>query len=219
MLSTDLMIKSNLLTRAEWKNLPCVKTESGLFIGESTVVEYWEEPIQKKLAELSTKKRGKVLEVGFGLGLASKNIQRFGPKSHFIIEAHPELVKHAVQWHSKNDNVFVISAFWEEVIEHLNGGFDGIIFDTYPTDGSNFTGGKEETINLIIPFLHYSFSLLNPSGVICFIDFFGVDENQWLAIADEYKLIYKGRYLTKVEPPQNCHYASKSTSYIIKMTK
>lgn len=217
--STNIDDKLHQMTKSEWKNLPCEITETGLKIGDSSVVEYWEEPIQKQLAKLTANKGSRILEVGFGLGLASKNIQCIKPEQHIIIEAHPEVAKHALQEHIKNHNVIIISSFWEDVIEQLVGGFDGIVFDTYPTDGSNFVGRVEDTINLVIPFLHYSASLLKSNGVICFIDFFGVDENRWFEIADDFGLTYESRHLTNVKPPHDCSYTLKANSYIIKMIK
>lgn len=40
---------------------------------------------------------GDILNVGFGLGLIDTYIQSYKPRSHTIIEAHPDVYKHMIE--------------------------------------------------------------------------------------------------------------------------
>merc|ERR1719504_232886 len=65
------------------------------------------------LARAAASRGGRVLELGFGLGIAASEIERVGVKEHWIVEC--------------NSGVFSSLP---------SGHFDGILYDTYPlTDG------------------------------------------------------------------------------------
>lgn len=58
------------------------------------VMMQWEDPLMEAHAELISQGGGKdVLNVGFGMGLVDAHLQKFAPRSHTIIEAHPEVYK------------------------------------------------------------------------------------------------------------------------------
>ncbi|MFN8003835.1 MAG: hypothetical protein U0X75_22805 [Acidobacteriota bacterium] len=66
------------------------------------VMERWEEPYMKKLAEIVTSKAsrlvaggGAVLELGFSLGLSAQFIQSCAPKHHVIIEMNRAIAEAA----------------------------------------------------------------------------------------------------------------------------
>ena len=51
----------------------------------------WEDPIMKDAAALICKEGGKILNVGFGLGLIDNYIQSYNVDEHWIIEAPPDV--------------------------------------------------------------------------------------------------------------------------------
>lgn len=59
------------------------------------VMMKWESEIMKKTAEilLPTPGQGRVLNVGFGMGIVDGYLQERRPESHVIIEAHPAVIK------------------------------------------------------------------------------------------------------------------------------
>jgi protein arginine N-methyltransferase 2 len=91
----------------------------------------WEDPIMKDAAFLICHNKGKILNVGFGLGLIDTYIQSHQVQEHWIIEAHPD-----VQNKMKNDgwgkksNVTCLFNKWQNVYDELPK-FDGIYFDTW----------------------------------------------------------------------------------------
>lgn len=56
----------------------------------------WEAPLMERHAAAICQRPGgaDVLNVGFGLGLVDEAIQRHAPRSHTIIEAHPDVYVH-----------------------------------------------------------------------------------------------------------------------------
>eukprot|EP00887_Chlorella_sp_A99_P001235 scaffold14.g1235.t1 len=87
----------------------------------------WEAPLMERHAEI----KGDVLNVGFGMGIADGFIQQHQPRSHTIVEAHPDVYRHmcAQGWDTR-PGVRVVFGRWQDVIEQL-GPFDGVFFDTY----------------------------------------------------------------------------------------
>lgn len=72
-----------------------------------------------------------MLNVGFGMGIVDTEIQKHNPRTHVIIEAHPDVIASAKErgWGDK-PGVRLVQGRWQDVIDEL-GPFDGIFFDTY----------------------------------------------------------------------------------------
>ena len=97
---------------------------------ELEVMMSWEAPIMEKSAEFVCQNGGDILEIGFGMGIASNYIQDHGVLSHTIIELHPQIAEKARQWAIDKPGVTVIEGDWIDVLPTL-GNFDGIFFDAY----------------------------------------------------------------------------------------
>ena len=91
----------------------------------------WEDPIMKKSAELICYNKGRILNVGFGLGLIDTYIQSHRVQEHWIIEAHPDVQNKMKKdgW-DKKSNVTCLFDKWQNVLDKLPK-FDGIYFDTW----------------------------------------------------------------------------------------
>lgn len=82
-----------------------------------------------------------ILNVGFGLGIVDRLFQETKPRSHVIIEAHPQVLQHmretgVYDW----PNVTVLEGRWqdfasgeglEKLLEAAQGGFDAVFVDTF----------------------------------------------------------------------------------------
>ncbi len=91
----------------------------------------WEDPIMKDAASLICHNKGKILNVGFGLGLIDTYIQSYDVDEHWIIEAHPDVQNKMKKdgW-DKKSNVTCLFDKWQNVYNELPK-FDGIYFDTW----------------------------------------------------------------------------------------
>lgn len=205
--------------RQRWKELPVEETKTGLFIGGMPVVERWEEPAQRKLAEVAARRGGPILEIGYGLGLATRAIQDAQPQQHIVVESHPQVAHRASNKLSGRTGVSVISAFWEELVDQLEPGFNGILYDVYPIDGNGFSGSIEEVKALVAPFLPHAARLLKSAGVFCFLDFQDTDDTLWQTLAEAHGLQYENRHPVGVEPSPDCSYDSISKVYVVEMSR
>jgi len=98
--------------------------------GKFQVMMEWEKPYMHACID-ALKPFGDVLEIGFGLAYSAERIQSFHPKSHTIIEFHPEVAKKAREWAKKYPHVTIVEDTWQNALPKL-GIFDCIFFDDYP---------------------------------------------------------------------------------------
>ena len=93
----------------------------------------WEGPLMVEHAKVMCPREGMdVLNVGFGLGLIDTELQKYKPRNHFIIEAHPDVYAYMKEqgW-DKKEGVTILFGRWQDVVPTLEQAFDGIFFDTY----------------------------------------------------------------------------------------
>ncbi|TNN20206.1 Protein arginine N-methyltransferase 2 isoform 1 [Schistosoma japonicum] len=88
----------------------------------------------------------RVLNVGFGMGIVDTIIQKYSPDSHFIIEAHSEVLEKMKSegWFTK-PGVRILPNKWQDAVvllakdisEGVLPRFTGIFFDTYAEDDND----------------------------------------------------------------------------------
>ena len=150
-------LKSNITFTEDGRLLDC---------NGNSVMMGWEDKIMGDAAKLICRDGGKILNVGFGLGLIDTHIQSHHPQEHWIIEAHPQVIKKMKEdgWDQKS-NVTCIFNKWQNVLEDLPK-FDGIYFDTWKDIRDSFE--------------HKIGDLLNPGGKYLFFNGKSVvSSNMW----------------------------------------
>jgi len=127
------------------------------------VMEQWEKPYMEKLAQVATSKGGKVLEVGFGLGLSASQIQRNEIEEHIIIEANAGVIERGKEWaKSQPHKVTFLHGLWQDKVAELpDGVLDGVLYDTYPLN-------KEEQHTHQFDFLSKIKPKLKSGGVLTY---------------------------------------------------
>ncbi|KAG0319817.1 hypothetical protein BGZ99_004893 [Dissophora globulifera] len=114
---------------------PLHYTEDGdrlLDAEKNGVMMGWELPLMVRHAEVICPEEGlRVLNVGFGLGLIDKELQKRSPMQHTIIEAHPDVYAQMLkQGWDKKPGVKILFGRWQDVLDQLEV-YDGIFFDTF----------------------------------------------------------------------------------------
>lgn len=100
------------------------------------VMMEWEATLMRRSAELLLPTPGlRVLNVGHGMAIIDSIFQEKQPKSHHIIEAHPDVLKRMKEqgWYEK-PGVVIHEGRWQDVVPGLvekNEMFDAIYFDTF----------------------------------------------------------------------------------------
>jgi protein arginine N-methyltransferase 2 len=119
----------------------------------------WETTLMRHSAEHLVPANGlRVLNIGHGMGIIDGIFQEKNPKSHHIIEAHPDVLQRMKEqgWYEK-PGVVIHEGRWQDVVPGLvdkNELFDAIYFDTF----------AEEYKALRDFFTEYVIGLLDPAG-------------------------------------------------------
>lgn len=125
-----------------------IYTEDGRLLDEygNAVMMDWETPMMKKSAEIVCRNGGRILNVGFGLGIVDRFIQQQNIDEHWIIEPHIDVYTKMFEdgWHLK-PNVKILFGDWQWYFKYLPK-FDGIYFDTHEDDYVYFL---ENTPNIL----------------------------------------------------------------------
>ena len=126
---------------------PYTFTENSILKGKKVVMHNWETPVMERMARFVCSggwaERNDILEIGFGMGIASNFIQQYNPTSHTICEIDPEVIQRLEEWASDKPNVKIVKGDWYKNIDNF-GKYDGILFDTF--DDSNLFYFVEEFI-------------------------------------------------------------------------
>jgi hypothetical protein len=100
------------------------------------VMVQFERPLMEKTAEILCRGGGHVLNVGFGCGLVDEAIAKRSPRSHTIVEAHPQVLEWMAEdgWMHR-PNVHVLADCWEDVDwTRFRHRFDAVFEDVFPFD-------------------------------------------------------------------------------------
>jgi len=195
--------------KEDWKDAKADFSDKDLKIFGYAVMEDWETPYMKDLADIAASGGGVVLELGFGMAISAKFIQQHNIKRHIIIEANHDVAEKAREFaKTAPHSVEVLEGFWEEVIDKVpDGSVDGILFDTYPlTD-------KELYQNHFF-FFPFAYKKLKSGGVFTYysdeIKKFGKVHLEKLQEASFKERNIKYR-LCKINPPKDCEYWKANT--------
>ena len=196
--------------KKEWIHTKPIYSGKELTIKSYPVMERWEDGYMKSLASVVTSNGGKILEVGFGMGISAGYIQKSKKiKNHTIIECHPDVVKHAKKIFPrviKNKRLIILEGFWENVVRNIpSKSFDGILFDSCPLD-------TPVEYFQFFPFFKEAYRLLKDNGVFTYFS----DEVKNISPRHA-NLLKKVRFrniqyrICGVKPPKTCKYWKHKT--------
>ena len=200
--------------RSAFRDCPAVIEPDGrtLRLLGHPVMERWEEPYMAVLAEIAATRAtqggaARVLEVGFGLGLSAGYVSRHAPREHVVIECNRAVADLARRFAATSPHpVSVLEGFWEDVVPTLpDGGFDGILFDTYPLS-------DDEVDSIFHPFVPHAHRLLRPGGVFTYYsdEAHGFDADHLAVLHASGFTKISGR-VCRVAPPPGCEYWRQDT--------
>ncbi|MBF9069815.1 O-methyltransferase [Streptacidiphilus fuscans] len=123
----------------EWRGSEANYTGSDLLIEGQQVMQDWEAPLMRRMAQRVAGCGGDILEVGYGLALSAEAIQACSPRSHTIIEYNHEVYRKALRWRADrpDSDIEIVHGPWQQRMPEL-GDFDGIFWDAFPTSEAEF---------------------------------------------------------------------------------
>lgn len=196
-------------TPEQWKTAKAEFSVHDLRILGEAVMEDWEEPYMRVLAEIATSRGGTILEIGFGMGISARFVQAASVKRHIIIDANHDVACKANEW-AKTCAIEteVLEGLWQDVICRIpDDSIDGILFDSYPLT-------EKELYQNHFDFFPYAFSKLKKGGVLTYYS----DEITWFSEIHLRRLIQAGfdsgnigGSVVYVNPPEKCDYWKSQT--------
>jgi hypothetical protein len=106
-------------------------TKDGIFPITNTKMFYARNDMHLYYSEVANiLGNGDILEIGFGMGICSTEIQKLNPKSHTIIEINRDIYNYGLEWAKSFSNVKMVLGDWSDIIPTLNQRYDGIFIDT-----------------------------------------------------------------------------------------
>lgn len=153
----------------DWRTSEAQYDDSQLVIEGQQVMQDWERPLMRAMAEIATESRGDVLEVGFGMGISATFIQEFGVKSYTVIECNDGVIDEFHKWRRQypESDVRLVYGKWQDVVEQL-GTYDAIFFDTYPLDEAEFADHVINSVTFAEHFFATAAKCLRPGGVFTY---------------------------------------------------
>lgn len=152
-------------------------TEDGRLMDETgqAVMMEWERPIMEQAAEVITRNGGRVLNVGFGMGIIDTEIEKYPITEHWIIEPHLDVFTKMLNdgWHLK-PHVTILYGDWQYYMKFLPE-FDGIYIDTWDEQ--------------IWDFLKNTPNMLKKGGVLSFFNNPRGDEKGLHMSQEEYDIL------------------------------
>lgn len=147
--------------RDKWRQEKAVFKDGKLQIAGHPVMEDWEDNYMQALADVAARGGGRVLELGYGMGISAGYVQRHDVTEHVIVEANAEVFERLRGFARSHPRVTPLFGFWQDVVDSMpSASFDGILFDTYPV--------QEEELAAVWFFFEHAHRLLKPGGVFTY---------------------------------------------------
>lgn len=138
---------------------------------EDEIMEDWQTPLMKAMANYVSENHGDVLEIGFGRGVSAGFVQQGIVRSHTIIEMNrPCIENFFIPWREaqQSNRIEMIEGRWQDRLPEL-GQFDGILFHAFPMNEQEF---MDYVLNSIT-FAEHAFgemsNHLKPGGVFTYL--------------------------------------------------
>lgn len=134
-------------------------------LSDAEIMEDWQIPVMRAMAEAVTDTHGDILEVGFGRGVASSLIQEQRVRSHTIVECNPHVIRGFSSWVSRypDRDIRLVEGMWQDVVEGL-GPYDGVFFHTYPLTEQDFAEQVVQSVTFAAHFFPMAARLLRGGG-------------------------------------------------------
>lgn len=190
-----------------WREAPATFAPHNLQINGHPVMEDWEDGYMKELAEIACARGGRVLEVGFGMGISARYVQAREIAEHLIVECNRDVFVRLLRFaEGARRPVTPLFGFWQEATRNIpSGSISGILFDTYPLT-------EREIHKNHFDFFEEAFRLLEDGGVFTYysdeINSFSLEHIDRLRSAG-FTCIEKK--ICRVKPPKDCEYWRSNT--------
>lgn len=175
-------------------------------LSDQEIMEDWQIPVMKAMAEIVGETHGDILEIGFGRGISSQFIQEQGVKSHTIIECNDLIFEDMQRWRETlpDRDIRPVHGMWQDVVDEL-GSYDGVFFHTYPLNEQEHQECVVKSTTFAQHFFPTAAGLLRKGGVFTYltneIDSFSRSHQR---LVFRYFDSFCLRLITDLELPEHC---------------
>jgi predicted O-methyltransferase YrrM len=207
--------------QSEWGNSDTLYDGSQLIIQGQQVMQDWEAPLMRAMAEIVTESHGDVLELGFGMGISATYIQEFGVRSYTVVEYNDGVAEYFERWRQQypGRDIKMIRGRWHDVTDQL-GTYDGVFFDTVPSNEEEYMREVIDNVVMAEDIFPIAARVLRPGGVFTWytneIDSFS-RRHQRLAL--KYFSSVTISVVKPLAPPEDCHYWWADSMVAVKAVK
>jgi len=140
-----------------------------LRIDGQEVMQAWQKPLMERMVDVLCQDAERVLEIGFGMGMAADMIQARGVSSHTIVECNPQVIETFRRWRNRypHAEVNLVEGKWQDVIDRLPQ-YDAILFDTFPLDEEEFDETVIRSVTFAEHFMASAAAHLTRGGVFTY---------------------------------------------------
>ena len=139
-------------------------------LSDEEIMEDWQVPIMKAMAEAVTSSGGDILEIGFGRGVASDLIQSRGVRSHTVVECNDAIVARFRLWAAgyPDRDIRLIHGKWQDVVDRF-GLYDGVFYHAYPLNESEYVEQVVNSVTFAEHFFPVASRHLRSGGVFTYL--------------------------------------------------
>ncbi|MAE65317.1 MAG: hypothetical protein CMJ18_13680, partial [Phycisphaeraceae bacterium] len=140
-------------------------------LDDQQIMEDWQVPVMKAMAEQVTRSHGDVLEIGFGRGVSAGFIQDCGVRSHTIVEVNDHSVTaHFEPWRARlaDRDIRLVHGRWQDHEDEI-GLFDGIFFHAFPLNEQEYVEHVINSITFAGHFFPTASKHLKPGGTFTYL--------------------------------------------------
>lgn len=153
----------------DWQTL--ARDRSQVALSAQEIMEDWQIPVLRVMAETVGAQAGHILEIGFGRGISASLIQQYDVASHTIIECNEHVVEHYFRpWQQRYParDIRLCQAKWQDVTAQL-GIYDAILFHAYPLTPHEVQQNAAGVATFAGDFFAVAAAHLQPNGVFTYL--------------------------------------------------
>ncbi len=206
-----------------WEPSSAAYDSEELIIQGQQVMQAWEYPLMRRLAEVVGEGHGDVLEIGFGMGISASLLLDIGVRSYTVVECNSQVIGFFEEWKNRfpDCETKLVQGQWQDAVPAL-GTYDGILFDTYPLSQEEYQRNEVQGLAYThaSEFFPVAARLLRPGGVFSYFSC----EIDTLSRGHQRELLkhfdaFEVEVVRGLTPPDGCQYWWSDSMVVVKATK
>ncbi len=147
-----------------------VEARAQRVFSDDEIMEDWQVPLMRAMAEAVTAGHGDVLEIGFGRGVSATFIQAGQVRSHTVVECNDSVVERFERWRPDypGRDIRLIHGLWQETLDQW-GEYDGIFFHTFPLSEQEYLDTAVNSVTFAEHFFPTAAAHLRPGGAFTYL--------------------------------------------------